>query len=324
MPHGAQRETPAAAASTPRRTSTRARTASHATTSNTRGFSGRSVIVHDDIDEDDGEEPPEEAYVASQTNAVEAAKEPIPAPKSPATRMRKANDTQRRLGVGRPVIAGGSGARAVTKSISIPKARRGKSSRSIKPIEATIEEGAPSLIQSLIFLIKRTEKEPSPPPIVNSCEVVIETPPPRSRSHRHDSHTTPSHRASETDSSLLARLNRMEATLGSDSERDNVRNQLNVLNILPGQLDSLKHLFNGQIEEISNLRSDVNALRTEIMTLQALASKVPALEDELRSLRETVTQAVSREAGSAVKPAVKPAAPTNARSAMSPNPRYVS
>lgn len=44
--------------------------------------------------------------------------------------------------MGRPVLAGGSGARAVTKSVNISRTpKRARSSRSIKPSEATITEG---------------------------------------------------------------------------------------------------------------------------------------------------------------------------------------
>ncbi|KAG6381267.1 hypothetical protein JVT61DRAFT_5672 [Boletus reticuloceps] len=56
-------------------------------------------------------------------------------------RTRKAKQTQYRLGVGRPVIAGGSGARAVTKSVTVSRSpKRTRSSRPIKPSEATITE----------------------------------------------------------------------------------------------------------------------------------------------------------------------------------------
>lgn len=65
-------------------------------------------------------------------------------PPPPTTRTRKAKDTQTRLGMGRPVIAGGSGARAVTKSISISKGgKRGKNSRSVQPVQETIPEEEP-------------------------------------------------------------------------------------------------------------------------------------------------------------------------------------
>ncbi|KAJ2928870.1 hypothetical protein H1R20_g8279, partial [Candolleomyces eurysporus] len=69
-------------------------------------------------------------------------------------RTRKAKDLQTRLGVGRPKLAGGSGARAVTKSTStsIQRGKRGKSSRMLSRVEPTIEEEAepsgPSLHQS--------------------------------------------------------------------------------------------------------------------------------------------------------------------------------
>lgn len=57
------------------------------------------------------------------------------------TRTRKAKE-QTRLGVGRPVAAGGAGPRAVTKSMSVPRIQRGKGSRTMKQSEATIlEEG---------------------------------------------------------------------------------------------------------------------------------------------------------------------------------------
>lgn len=62
-------------------------------------------------------------------------------PLPPMTRTRKAKE-QTRLGVGRPVAAGGAGPRAVTKSMSVPRIQRGKGSRTMKQSEATIlEEG---------------------------------------------------------------------------------------------------------------------------------------------------------------------------------------
>ncbi|KAG5726066.1 hypothetical protein E4T56_gene1665 [Termitomyces sp. T112] len=56
-----------------------------------------------------------------------------------ATRTRKRKE-QTRLGVGRPVVAGGAGPRAVTKSLSLTKGKRGKASRALKTSEATIPE----------------------------------------------------------------------------------------------------------------------------------------------------------------------------------------
>lgn len=75
---------------------------------------------------------------------------PVPEPEAapslatatgPATRTRKAKTTQLKLGVGRPAVAGGVGARAVTKSDSLPKVKRGKPSRVGRPTEEPIAEG---------------------------------------------------------------------------------------------------------------------------------------------------------------------------------------
>lgn len=74
--------------------------------------------------------------------------EPVLSPQpeaGPSTRTRKAKDTQLRLGVGRPVIAGGAGARTVTKPVSGSRgSRRGKGSQRVRPREDDIpEEGIP-------------------------------------------------------------------------------------------------------------------------------------------------------------------------------------
>jgi hypothetical protein len=108
--------------------------------------------MHDSQDEDD-EEAEEttvgpEPHTASEPENEEPAPseaESTPAPSLlPATRTRKAKDTQTRLGKGRPVIAGGTGARAVTKSVSVSRgSNRGKGSRTgVKLAQETIiEEG---------------------------------------------------------------------------------------------------------------------------------------------------------------------------------------
>ncbi|KAI6044954.1 hypothetical protein EDC04DRAFT_179654 [Pisolithus marmoratus] len=95
------------------------------------GIRRGSVIIHgtgNDIAEQGTPRPLEEL------------KPTLPSPRQPP-RTRKAKETQYRLGVGRPAVAGGSGARAITKSVSVSrKSRRGKSSASVKPSEATITE----------------------------------------------------------------------------------------------------------------------------------------------------------------------------------------
>ncbi|KAF8573837.1 hypothetical protein K439DRAFT_921592 [Ramaria rubella] len=85
-----------------------------------------------------------DAESQSDTTPPSAAPAPPPsAPQStsstPATTRRKAQDIQTHLGKGRPVVAGGSGARNVTKPFS-RGARRGKKSAMLR--EDVIVEGA--------------------------------------------------------------------------------------------------------------------------------------------------------------------------------------
>lgn len=96
------------------------------------------MIIHDTDDEESEEEEQEEVSPLDETEAkhnVTVQAEPTP----PVTRTRKAKE-QTRLGVGRPVAAGGAGPRAVTKSLSVSKGKRGKVSKSMKVTEATIPE----------------------------------------------------------------------------------------------------------------------------------------------------------------------------------------
>ena len=87
----------------------------------------------------------------TQTRAAQ----PQPAP--PITRTRKAKETQLRLGVGRPKVAGGAGARAVTKSLSVPKNNK-RVSKNVRIPETTIPEEQDPGMQypppfELIFLL---------------------------------------------------------------------------------------------------------------------------------------------------------------------------
>jgi hypothetical protein len=91
------------------------------------------MIVHD-LDEDEGTNNDPEA-----TEGVSV--EQPPSPSLIPTRTRKAKELQTRLGKGKPVIAGGSGPRAITASSGNSKGRQTKSSRTLKPREPTIEEG---------------------------------------------------------------------------------------------------------------------------------------------------------------------------------------
>ena len=95
------------------------------------------MVVHD-TDEDD------EATTQSKSDASKipqpvAQQRMAQPPPPPITRTRKAKETQLRLGVGRPKVAGGVGARAVTKSFSVPKNTK-RVSKSVKISEAVIPE----------------------------------------------------------------------------------------------------------------------------------------------------------------------------------------
>ena len=69
----------------------------------------------------------------------------------PPPRTRKAKELQTRLGKGKPVIAGGSGPRAITASSGSSKGRQTKSSKTMKPREPTIEEG--NVLQMLFYFV---------------------------------------------------------------------------------------------------------------------------------------------------------------------------
>jgi hypothetical protein len=96
-----------------------------------------SVIIHDTDDEDEDEGLNEE-YSRGHESDTQMSTQSTPIT-PPATRARKAKE-QTRLGVGRPVAAGGSGPRAVTKSLSVSKGKRAKASKTMKPTEDTIPE----------------------------------------------------------------------------------------------------------------------------------------------------------------------------------------
>ena len=95
------------------------------------------MIVHDTDEEDEATtQPKSDASKIPQPVVQQRVAQPPP---PPVTRTRKAKETQLRLGVGRPKVAGGVGARAVTKSFSVPKNNK-RVSKSVKISEAVIPE----------------------------------------------------------------------------------------------------------------------------------------------------------------------------------------
>jgi len=88
-----------------------------------------SVVIHDVPKETNGREV---------HTATAARLETAPVPPPPA-RSKKTKELQKRLGVGRPVAVGGTGARAVTRPVAF--SRRGIRRSRSGQVEATIPEG---------------------------------------------------------------------------------------------------------------------------------------------------------------------------------------
>ena len=99
-------------------------------TSTTRSRAG-SLVVHD-IDEELAHEG--EFQSESSTNSPTQH-----ARAGPSTR-RRVKETQSKLGVGRPVAIGGTGARAPSSSTSKPRSRRGRGTVTVQPSEVAIRE----------------------------------------------------------------------------------------------------------------------------------------------------------------------------------------
>lgn len=91
------------------------------------------MIVHD-IDE-------EENLEEERKNSSEEAQQNSSLNFQAVPRTRKAKETQTRLGVGKPLAAGGQGPRAVTRSSGSSRGKETKLSKSHKPKEPTIQEG---------------------------------------------------------------------------------------------------------------------------------------------------------------------------------------
>ncbi|KAF8271411.1 hypothetical protein EI94DRAFT_1784223 [Lactarius quietus] len=87
------------------------------------------MIVHSDTDED------ETRHGVKPESAAPSTLHP-----GPITRTRKAQDARLRLGVGRPTVVGGQGARTVTRSVGIAKGVRSRSGRGAKPAQDPIVE----------------------------------------------------------------------------------------------------------------------------------------------------------------------------------------
>ncbi|CAA7266568.1 unnamed protein product [Cyclocybe aegerita] len=217
-----------------------------------------SMIVHD-ISEGDEEDRSLEDVQGSEAGPE---KPPSPPPEPPRTR-KKAKELQTRLGVGKPVIAGGSGPRAVTRSSGSSRGKRAKSSRSMKPREATIEE------------------EPEPP-----------TAPLQGSSIMPD--------LQEAESMVFQQLHPLVETLppvGNVNLYEDARKLVDdAIRPLQEQIQALKselsesHTIKSEIAALKSLLADFTKtqtdMRTQLQQLSEFPSIVLALKDEIRQLRE--------------------------------------
>ncbi|KAL0951019.1 hypothetical protein HGRIS_007760 [Hohenbuehelia grisea] len=236
-----------------------------------------SVIIHDIDNEDSETDVPEPQQQEIQPPTTRRVSRSNPAPAAPPPRTKKAKETQLRLGVGRPVAAGGSGARAVTKSTSLSRVKRAKSSKSMQPTEAPIPEEEPEETKEpSMFSTRQTglaeitnglaapEHEPSPklPPTVNQVAgpSAVQAPP--------------------------------------------VSVDISVY--VAAALQPLR-------EEIQTLRAELSLLKAQSAPLEVLQNKVETMTSEMDSLRSQAAEALatSRELQEILKTASNPITPPN-------------
>jgi regulator of replication initiation timing len=196
----------------------------------------------------------------------------------PATRTRKAKDTQTRLGVGRPRLAGGEGARAVTKSASLSRTRRAKSSKNLrKPVEDAItEELEPDLDEA-------DEVQPVPVELVPDDAETQMQPPEGTQTE-----STPKSNAL----SSLADVDKYvaDAIRPLHEQLQSFKNQVDQINTLKSEVDKLQ----SQVARADALQEQVALLTLEVKELRTRSSSTAAVEDEVTRLKEVVILQASR------------------------------
>ncbi|RXW24771.1 hypothetical protein EST38_g1073 [Candolleomyces aberdarensis] len=189
-------------------------------------------------------------------------------------RTRKAKDLQTRLGVGRPKLAGGSGARAVTKSTStsIQRGKRGKSSRMLSRVEPTIEEEVeppgPSLRQS-----------EQPAEASGSTELVVQAQP---------SVFIPTNVSEQIANAIRPLQVRIE---GLEEELRNTR-----------QRNQDFERIQAQLNNVEQLQKRYELLEAEVRGLRLEAGSVATLVEEVKQLKESMSVGGSPMLPSTPKP----------------------
>ncbi|KAJ3798803.1 hypothetical protein GGU11DRAFT_556649 [Lentinula aff. detonsa] len=215
-----------------------------------------SMIVHDLEGDEEGSAEDAEEEEEERSEQQEA-------PPQPPPRTRKAKETQLRLGVGRPMAAGGKGARAVTKSVSVSKSRKGKGSRSVKPSEATIEEEPES------EPVERSRKGET-----ESTATIEELP--QQLSTNASSVPGPS---SELDTRILEALKPFHEQLNS------LKSELEQMRSLKNEISQMRI----QVADIDIWKQKVETLSIEVKQLREKAALTDSLNRELQQLRELIS-----------------------------------
>ncbi|KAK0208355.1 hypothetical protein DFS33DRAFT_1379881 [Desarmillaria ectypa] len=244
-----------------------------------------SVIIHDHTEQDeDGRETSE---TGARNSWKQAETEPVaPVQLPPPPRTRKAKETQSKLGVGRPVAAGGSGARAVTKSVNIVNGKRGKS-RSVKPQATIHEEPEPTeqrplnddhLRQQYIssVLTKNTHVADNEQPAAGPSQ-------PRASSFDQEDSWQPTgmtfdQRVADAINPLLRQVQAM-------------RKELDQMNALKAEVAQLK----AQVATISPLQSKVDSLTVEVNDLRSRSAATEGLSADVLEMKNTVTNMSSAQ-----------------------------
>ncbi|KAI0639263.1 hypothetical protein C8Q77DRAFT_1152252 [Trametes polyzona] len=227
-----------------------------------RGPSSSSVIIHDTDEEDNAAPEPQRRSVATAASSETEAPPPPP-------RTRRAKETQYRLGVGRPTVVGGSGARAVTRSSSFnTRGKRAKGSKSVKPTEAAIqEEEEPDPVHSEM-------PEAGPSGTTHDHEPL---PPPPMPEHPQDVVSTPHPPPTDAPEQVKAYV---EQLIGPFQAQ---------IKLLQSELQQRS----SQEADIRLLTSQLQSIQAEVQTLRAQSAMTSQLQSEVLQLKQLVSNLIS-------------------------------
>ncbi|KAI5122567.1 hypothetical protein M0805_004784 [Coniferiporia weirii] len=185
-----------------------------------------------------------------------------------ASRTSKSKVTQYRLGVGRPLATGNSGASFAKKLSGGSKLKRGRNSLSLRQSGEIIEEDSETV-----------EHQPSAYAAPGSSR---------------ESQQINTSLAGDHD--IVVRLDKLESVIRNAE----IKQQFDTLKDLPSQVTWLKASLQQREEEVMTLRGELNIYRMELIALRGDVSKVFLLQDQLRTLKEALDQLTGSASSSAM------------------------